>query len=155
MTSRFAVAVHVLTLLAMARDDESLCSEYLASSVNTNPVVIRRLLGILRKAQLVEVQPGAHGGARLAKPARRITLSEVHAAFDERAFAPHAAPPNADCPAGRVLPGILDDIFFDAEHALRKHLARTTIADVTKRVAEKANRASGAHQALSDGTVTW
>jgi DNA-binding IscR family transcriptional regulator len=42
-SSRFAVAVHVLTLMAWA-DEEPLKSEQVAESVNTNPVVIRRML---------------------------------------------------------------------------------------------------------------
>ncbi|MBV9496028.1 MAG: Rrf2 family transcriptional regulator, partial [Acidobacteria bacterium] len=45
-SSRFATAVHILTLLA-GENEEPLTSDYIAGSVNTNPVVIRRLLGIL------------------------------------------------------------------------------------------------------------
>ncbi|HEX8852924.1 MAG TPA: Rrf2 family transcriptional regulator, partial [Pyrinomonadaceae bacterium] len=77
--SRFAVAVHALTLLAWA-GEEPVKSEYLACSVNTNPVVIRRILCALARAGLVTSQTGASGGSRLARPAAEITLREVYRA---------------------------------------------------------------------------
>ena len=48
--SQFAMAIHILTMLAMA-DDANLKSDYIAASVNTNAVVIRRLLGQLSAAK--------------------------------------------------------------------------------------------------------
>ena len=91
-SSRFAVAVHVLTLLAWA-GDEPLKSDYIAGSVNTNPVVIRRILCALAHAGLVTSQTGAAGGTRLARKAAEITLTEVYRAVEPRAiFALHRRP---------------------------------------------------------------
>src|SRR5437867_10727690 len=75
--SRFAVAVHVLTLMAWA-DEEPLKSEQVAESVNTNPVVIRRMLCELAEAKLVVSQTGAMGGSKLARPAHQITLLDIY-----------------------------------------------------------------------------
>ena len=66
ISSRMAVAVHVLAYLAWRRD-EPITSERMASSVNTNPVVVRRIMGSLRNAGLVSVQPGVGGSAQLAR----------------------------------------------------------------------------------------
>jgi DNA-binding IscR family transcriptional regulator len=74
--SRFAVAVHVLTLMAWA-EDESLKSEQVAESVNTNAVVIRRMVCELAEAGLVVSQKGSTGGSRLARNSQEITLLDV------------------------------------------------------------------------------
>ena len=145
------MAVHVLTLLAMGREEESVCSEYIASSVNTNPVVIRRLLGLLRSAGLVEVQMGAHGGARLALPAREIDLARVYRVFEEHPFAPHPAPPNAGCPAGKQVPGVLGPIFARAEAALERDLKRTSIADVARSVKTETTRTGSLKRGRASG----
>ena len=76
ISSRVAVAVHVLAYLAWKRH-EAATSERIAASVNTNPVVVRRIVGALRNAGMVTVQPGVGGGAQLARTPRDITLLEV------------------------------------------------------------------------------
>ena len=72
LNSKLTVGIHILTLLASS-PGEAQTSEYIAGSVNTNPVVIRRLLGLLREAGIVESQGGHGGGWRLQRPAERIT----------------------------------------------------------------------------------
>jgi DNA-binding IscR family transcriptional regulator len=79
--SRFAVAVHVLTLMAWS-DEEPLKSEQVAESVNTNPVVIRRMLCELAEAGLVVSQPGALGGSRLVMDPEKTTLLDVYKALE-------------------------------------------------------------------------
>src|SRR5262245_40474121 len=99
--SQFSMAVHVLTLLARAGDG-NLKSECIAGSVNTNAVVIRRLLGQLNTAGLVASQTGASGGTRLAKPPADISLCEIYKAVScGEVFALHAKAPNQDCPVGK------------------------------------------------------
>ena len=73
ISSRFTVAVHILSLVAI--ESNELCtSEWIAESVNTNPVVIRRIIGKLRNAGLIQVRQGL-GGATLQKPLKDITFS--------------------------------------------------------------------------------
>ena len=94
-SSRFVVATHCLTLLAYG-DGEAMTSDYIAGSVNTNPVVVRRILGMLAKAGLVTTHEGAGGGVRLAKSANDIDLRTVFAAVEpDELFAPHPQDPNA------------------------------------------------------------
>src|SRR5437868_3557665 len=79
---RFIFAVHIMTALAFR--GERMDSQALARSVNTNPVVVRRLLLALRRAELVTTFAGRTGGATLAKPAKRISLLEIYHAIGPR-----------------------------------------------------------------------
>ena len=140
ISSRFSVAVHVLTLLAVTPPGELLTSDRMAGSVNTNPVVIRRILGQLKKAGLVEVRPAA-GGTYLARPAAAITLLDVYRAVevtDERLFSLHANP-NPDCLEGRHIQDALDGTLRRAQVALEQELAGTTLAQVVENVREPAS----------------
>jgi Rrf2 family protein len=131
-SSRFAVAVHILTLMAAA-GDEPLKSEAVACSVNTNPVVIRRLLCALGRARLVTTQTGATGGARLARRASRITLLDVYRAVEAReVFALHRQPPSRSCPVGMNIGAVLENVLEDVESAVEQVLANITIERILR-----------------------
>lgn len=131
-SSRFAVAVHILTLMA-ASGDEPLKSEFVACSVNTNPVVIRRLLCALGRARLVTTQTGASGGARLARRASRITLLDVYRAVEAReVFALHSQPPSRSCPVGMNIGAVLENVLEDVESAVEQVLANITIERILR-----------------------
>jgi len=130
MNSRFAVAIHVLTLLGSS-EGEPLTSEFMAGSVNTNQVVIRRVLAKLRDANLVRSHPGPGGGWRLARSARGITLRDVYRAVEEEGvFAMHASEPNPRCPVGASIQQLLAGRFDDAQLAMEAALQRTRISDL-------------------------
>lgn len=127
-SSRFAVAVHILTLLQL-QEGEPVTSEYIAGSVNTNPAVVRRLLSMLAQAGLTTSRLGAGGGALLARPADRITLLEVYQAVEDgHLFAMHHEAPNPRCLVGRNIQGALERTVDDAQRALEAELAGKTIA---------------------------
>jgi Rrf2 family protein len=139
--SRFSVGVHILTLLQSAGGGP-LSSEYIAGSVNTNPVVIRRLLGVLGRAGLVVSQAGAGGGSRLARAADSITLRDVYDAIeDPDLFALHEGP-NPKCPVGRHINAALAAHLQTASRAMRAALDEVTIAAMVRSVATRAQRAS-------------
>src|SRR4030088_1208624 len=105
---RFAMAVHVLAVLAYKEGDR-VTSAFLAGSVNTNPVIVRRLLLALQRANLVETRKGAGAGSRLRRSPGRINLAEVYRAVE--AAEPFASPsrkPNAACPIGNCIQKTLD-----------------------------------------------
>lgn len=135
-SSRFTVAIHVLTLLAQgAEGGEPTTSELIAGSVNTNPVVIRRLLAALRKARLVRSQGGPGGGWSLVAPPARISLRDVYRAVEEEPLFPlHPSAPNPRCLVGRTIQAALAAHYEDARSAVERDLARTTIADLLKEV---------------------
>lgn len=139
ISSRSAVGVHVLTLLAQA-GDEPLSSEAMAGSVNTNAVVIRRELGLLRQAGMVRSQEGSGGGWRLARAPERITLLDVYRAVEkEKLFSLHNQQPNPACLVGRSIQGALEDVFGDAEAAMERRLEKTTIDEVLGAVLTQAS----------------
>jgi Rrf2 family protein len=133
-SSRFATAVHILTLLATEKEG-SLTSEYVASSVNTNPVVIRRLLRMLAEAGLVSSSPGSAGGSRLARDARSITLLDAYSAVESSdLFGVASQAPNPKCPVGRHIGKVLTPRIQAAESAAAASLRKTTIADLIHEV---------------------
>ena len=137
---RFAVAVHVLAVLAY-KEGEAVTSAALAGSVNTNPVVIRRLLLLLQAAGFVETRKGAGSGSRLGRAPGRITLAEVYQAVEtEEPFASHSKRPNKACPVGNCIQAELEKVFASAKAALEQELARTSLADILESVQESCAR---------------
>lgn len=138
--SRFAVATHILAAVA-SKGGESVSSAYLGSSVNTNPVIIRRILGDLQKAGLVETFSGKTGGARMAKKASQISLYDVFVAVDGGdLFAYNPNSPNRECPMSCQMKSVLEPIFESAEAALAKDLKRVSIADIVSDLKKKGCR---------------
>ena len=132
--SQFSMAVHVLSMLAASRD-ENVKSYCIAASVNTNPVVIRRLLGQLAQANLVISQSGAHGGTRLAKCPNEINLADVYAAVScGEVFALHARQPNKDCPVGRNIEAVLCHVQKRIDRTITETLSAYTLANVFEMV---------------------
>ena len=124
------MAVHVLAVLAYKEGDR-VTSAFLAGSVNTNPVIIRRLLLSLQKAKLVETCKGAGSGSRLSRSAGRINLAEIYRSVEEaEPFATPVRKPNAACPVGRCIREPLARVFASAQGALERDLEKTTLADV-------------------------
>ena len=132
--SRFAVAVHVLSLMAWS-GEEPLKSEQVAESVNTNPVVIRRILKELAEAGLVVSQTGSLGGSKLAHDATETTLLDVYQALEyDGVFSLHRAPPSRDCPVGVNIETVLGDVLLEVDTAVEKVLQNITINDVVRRL---------------------
>lgn len=131
---RFAMAVHVMTVLAYKEGDR-VTSAFLAGSVNTNPVIIRRLLLALQRAKLVDTSKGAGAGSRLSRAPGRINLAEVYRAVeDAEPFAAPSRKPNAACPVGNCILETLDRVFASAQAALEADLEKTTLAGIIDEV---------------------
>src|SRR5690349_4381147 len=119
--SRLTIAVHALTWLALAqrRGQSQLTSDEVAASVNTNPVILRRSLGDLRRAGLVSVRHGAGGGWSLARAPTDITLLDVYAAVEqEPLFGLHHTEPNLECPVGRGIRPALGHVYHNLERTV-------------------------------------
>lgn len=139
ISSRFSVAIHILSLIEINKDGIS-TSEYISGSVNTNPVVIRRIMGMLNKAGLVEVRTGV-AGSKLSRPLDQITLLDVyhavHVVEEDRLFAVHDHP-NPDCPVGKNIQSSIEPIFSLAQKAMENTLAAVTLQDVVDEISAKA-----------------
>jgi Rrf2 family protein len=130
---RFAISVHILTLLARA-GEELLSSEYLAGSININPVLVRKEIAVLRKHGLVKSQEGKNGGSALARDPRKITLADVYNAVRERDLLGRSKnKPNPHCPVGRQINRHLDSLYEEAENALLHSLRKMSLADFSRK----------------------
>lgn len=140
ISSRFSVGIHILALIEMNKSGIS-TSEFLAGSVNTNPAVIRKIMGMLKTAGLVNVRPGI-AGAELAKELSEITLFDVYKAVnvvqENELFTVHDNP-NPECPVGRNIQNTIEPLFTSAQLAMEKVLKSLTLEDVVKDIATKEN----------------
>lgn len=131
IAARFPIAVHTLLCIAYFQGKERTTSEFIAGSVNVNPVVVRQVLQKLKAAGFVEVERGI-GGAHLTKDPSKITLDDVFYAVDSiegSLFGMHEAP-NPDCPVGGAISTVLGSRLDAAQAALEAELASTTLADL-------------------------
>lgn len=134
ISSRFTVAVHVLSLLALDQH-KGMSSELLASSVNTNPVVIRRIIGQLKEANLVTNHRGSKG-ATLLQPIESISLLAVYKAVDSvpnALFQIHEHP-NPNCIVGAEIEHVLGTLLLEAQQKMEAYLATQTIDTIVKQI---------------------
>ncbi|MDD9149691.1 Rrf2 family transcriptional regulator [Sporolactobacillus sp. CQH2019] len=129
ISTRFSIAVHILSLIAVSSNDYECTGDFIADSVNTNPVIIRRIMSNLKKAGFVRVRPGA-GGASLLKDPGEITLFDIYRAVDvteeHHLFRIHENC-NIHCPVGRNIERVLQAELNDAQSAMEHRLAQTTL----------------------------
>jgi Rrf2 family protein len=124
------MAIHLLAVLAYKEGDR-VTSALLADSINTNPVIVRRLLLSLQKAKLVDTCKGAGSGSRLSRSPRRINMADIYRSVeDSESFATPARKPDAGCPVGQCILEALAGVFASAQSAMERDLAKTTLADV-------------------------
>lgn len=132
ISSRFTIAIHILLAIETFKDDYKVTSEFLASSTNVNPVIIRNILGQLRNYDLIETQRGS-GGTTIKKPLNEITLLDVYNAVDsvnsDSLFHFHENP-NVNCPVGGNIHAVLDQKLNDIQKAMEEEMRKTTLQDL-------------------------
>ena len=142
ITSKFTVAVHILTCIDIFGGQMRVTSDFLSGSTGVNAVIVRNVLGQLRNAGIVETRQGS-GGAHLAKALDEITLYDIYKAVDcvddEGLFHFHENP-NADCPVGRNIHKAMDDRLQTAQAALENELKSTTLAQVVADTRKSSNK---------------
>jgi DNA-binding IscR family transcriptional regulator len=133
IANRFSIGVHILSLLGALRDAEH-TSEWMAGSIGVNPVVVRNVTGMLRRAGLVRTHQGV-AGTWLARPLSEMTLLDVYRAVEDEAslFSVHPRP-NPKCPVGARIEETLSDVFAEAERAMHTKLAGITLEQVVRRL---------------------
>lgn len=134
ISGRFTLAVHILDCIDTFKNEYKVTSEFLASSTNVNPVIIRKILGQLKAAGIVDVARGT-GGANISKPLSEITFLDIYKAVecieDGKLFHFHDNP-NIKCPIGRNIHVILDDKLMQIQDAMENKLNSITLEDVHK-----------------------
>lgn len=132
ISSRFTLAIHIFACIDTFGNEYKVTSDFLAASTNVNPVIIRKILGQLKGAGLIDVARGT-GGTTVAKPLNEITFLDVYRAVDcvenGELFHFHENP-NANCPVGRNIHHILDDKLLRVQAAMEQELASITLEDL-------------------------
>ncbi len=132
ISSRFTLAVHILTCIDYFQNQYKVTSDFLAGSTNVNPVVVRKILGQLKAAGIVDISRGS-GGATITKPLNQITFLDIYRAVDcvdkGTLFHFHENP-NPQCPVGSNIHAVLDDKIAQVQLAMETKLQSMTLADV-------------------------
>ncbi|MDR1707344.1 MAG: Rrf2 family transcriptional regulator [Prevotella sp.] len=130
---RFAISIHILVLLADSKE-EWLSSDYLAGSMNINPVLVRKEISNLRKHGIIISKEGKNGGCALAKSADEIHLSDVYKIVSAQTLLGNLlASPNPKCPIGLQINEHLESLNLEAEKFMIKQLSNQTLADFVKK----------------------
>lgn len=138
ISSRFTIAIHMMACMDVFKDDYKITSDFLASSINVNPVIIRNILSQLKEAGLIEVKRGP-GGASIAKPLEEITFYDVYRSVDcieENTLFHFHENPNPDCPVGKNIHRVLDDKLLRVQAAMEQELRSITLADLDRDLGE-------------------
>lgn len=129
--TRFATAVHIMTLLADSPQDW-LTSEWMAGSININPVMVRKELSVLREAGLVISRQGKEGGSQLSRNAEAITIAEIYAAVKNTdVLGKKNQKPNPLCPVGKEINNHLNDLFRETDQLVMQFLGNKTLKEFT------------------------
>ena len=133
ISSRFTIATHMLIIIAIKSQESKVTSDFLAASVGVNPVIIRKTLSQLKKAELISVARGT-GGTEIIKNLNEITLLDVYQAVEclgksGKLFSFHENP-NPSCPIGSNIHAVLDQKLLDIQEAMENQLRQTSLAQV-------------------------
>ena len=138
ISSRFTVALHIFTCVDTFGDKYKITSDFLAESINTNPVIIRKILTQLKNAGLITVARGT-GGITPTRPLREITFYDVYEAIEPLEngdlFNFHASP-NPNCPVGRNIHTLLDDKLKAIQLAMENEMRTYTVDDLRSGIRE-------------------
>jgi DNA-binding IscR family transcriptional regulator len=143
--TRYSVAIHILLCVEVFKESHKVTSDFIAGSVNTNPVVIRKIMGQLRESGLIKIVAGT-GGISLTREPEAISLLDIYRAVDPikggNLFNIHedTAP---GCPVGGNIAELLGGYFSDAQDAMEGELAKATLADLLRDLARLRRRRRG------------
>lgn len=144
ISSRLTIAIHILACVEIFKDGYKITSDFLASSVNVNPVVIRRLLSRLKAAGIIEVARGM-GGTEIKKPLNEITMLDIYNAVEcvesGKLFHFHDNP-NKECPVGRNIHAVLDGKLDGVQKAMEDEMRQITMADIINETKELISKQS-------------
>ena len=129
ISGKFAITIHILTLLTKFPND-FLSSEFIAGSMNLNPVLVRKEIANLKAHHIVESKEGKNGGTKLSKAASNITLKEIfEMTFDNINLGYAKNQPNPDCPVGKKINQNLAELYADMNEKVSLQLTKISLED--------------------------
>lgn len=136
ISSRYTVALHILACVETFSKDYKVTSDFLAGSIGTNPVIIRKILAQLKKAGIIKVHRGT-GGIEILKCPSDITFYDVYRAVepvkDGDLFHFHENP-SPECPVGKNIHTLLDDKLRDIQNAMESEMKKYTLQDINSQL---------------------
>ena len=132
ITSKFTIAIHIITAIDYFGGTMKVTSSFLAGSVGANPVIVRNVMGNLKAAGIIETSQGK-SGIRLARKLDEITFYDIYRAVecvDDRGLFHFHENPSIRCPVGRNIHRALDGKLRKVQDAMEAELRRITVADV-------------------------
>ncbi len=132
ISSRFTIALHILTALETFQGQYRLTSRFLSGSIQANPVIIRNILLQLKAAGFVQI-PRGRGSITLLKSSNEISLLDVYKSIEpleqDKLFSFHKNP-NPQCPVGRNIHNILDWRLLSVQQAMENKLESMKLSDI-------------------------
>lgn len=130
--TRFATAVHIMTLLAKS-PQEWLTSEWIAGSINLNPAMVRKEISVLREAGLITSKQGKEGGSQLSKDADHISISEIYAAVkNTEVLGKKNNNPNPACSVGKEINVHLNTLFEETDRLVISFLGDKSLKEFSE-----------------------
>ncbi|MDR1948754.1 MAG: Rrf2 family transcriptional regulator [Spirochaetaceae bacterium] len=130
--TQFSIAVHVLLVVEVFKGTHKVTSDLIASSVNTNPVIIRKIMGLLKEAGIIVITPGT-GGIRLTRKPGKVSLLDIYRAIEPvkegKLFKIHRDSEPA-CPVGANIVRLLENHFLAAQTAMEKSLSKCSLQNL-------------------------
>ncbi|WP_281310515.1 RrF2 family transcriptional regulator [Flavobacterium flavigenum] len=129
ISGKFAISVHILTLLTKFPNDY-LSSEFIAGSMNLNPVLVRKEIANLKAHHIVESKEGKNGGTKLSKTASNISLKDIfEITFENIGLGYAKNQPNPDCPVGKKINQNLDVLYAEMNQKVCEQLEGISLED--------------------------
>ena len=141
ITSRFTIAVHIITAIEYFKDTETVTSNFLAGSVGANPVIIRNVMGKLKEAGIIHISQGK-SGITLAKDLSDISFYDIYEAVDcvnEDGLFHFHENPNTDCPVGRHIHSAMDEHLHEVQTSMEDAMKKITLAEIAAGVENREN----------------
>ncbi|MBD2845911.1 Rrf2 family transcriptional regulator [Paenibacillus sp. IB182496] len=137
MNSEFTIAVHSLVFLAYL-PERMASSETIADNVCTHAARVRKIMGCLRRAGIVETREGTRGGYRMVAAPQTVSLGAIYRVMAGGSLTPSwcSGSPDMDCVVSSNMQEVMHNIFGAAEKHLEAYFGQITIADVLAQIHE-------------------
>jgi DNA-binding IscR family transcriptional regulator len=134
--TKFSIAIHILLCIQYFQKAYKVTGDFIASSVRSNPTIVRNIMALLRDSGIIEITAGT-GGAKLSREPDKISMRDVYLAVnpikDGKLFKIHQdTAPN--CPIGSTIETLLEPLFFSAQSAMENDLTKSTLQDLLNKL---------------------
>lgn len=143
ISTKFTIAIHILVAVEFFGKDEKVTSDFLSSSIGSNPVIVRGIMSDLKTAGLIATKRGP-GGIEITKPLKQITFYDVYEAVEKNKaelFNFHENP-NPKCPVGKNIHAALDAQLEEAQKDFERDLKKYKLSDVAQKIHEQVSKKS-------------